>query len=104
MENKFNGIINEQNGIYFVEFKNKRSKKVSAYIVNQNIAKLYLNKKCNFKAIFLIRPQSSGYDNLHVIRFDNIFNLTGSNGSIDKLEDLLKVNYIPSVVEIIVNK
>ncbi len=52
----------------------------------------------------MIRPQSSKYDNLHVIRHENVFNLIGTNGQTDELAELLKYDYLPSLVKIKLTK
>lgn len=98
------GKLVKQNGLYFAQFKNKRSKCVTAYILNQKECKNLAGNKYYFQFLTMIRPQSSGYDNLHVIKYETIFNLIGTNGQTDDLEELLKYDYLPSLVKIKLTK
>ena len=102
-KNKIKGFITEQNGIYLLKVSNKRIKQGYAYIINQNDINtkdiLYFQKEYNFEIVGLNRVTE--YDNLHIVRHSDIFNLIGTNGSVDELKTLLKHDYIPCLVKLI---
>jgi len=104
MKNIIKGFITTQNGIFLLEVSNERIKNSYAYIVNQNDVNtkdiLYFEKKYNFEIIGLNKC-SQGYDNLHIIKHSDIFNLIDTNGETDDLKTLLKYDYIPCLVKLI---
>ena len=101
--NKIKGKLVEQNGIYFAEFSNKKYNDFCAYIINQKDAKHAVREYKGshlFDIIALVRP-SRGFQNLHVYRVHSCYNLIGTNGNVDELKDLLKYDYIPSLVNFV---
>jgi hypothetical protein len=103
MKNNIVSKIISQNGVFLISVQNKRMKSY-AYIINQedvpNKDILYFEKKFNFEIIGLNRI-SSGYDNLHIVKYEDLFNLIGTNGNTNSLKVLLKHNYIPNLVKLI---
>ena len=104
MKNIIKGKIVIQNDIFLLKVSNKRIKSGYAYIINQNNVNtkdvLYFEKEYNFEIIGLNRC-SQGYQNLHIVLHSDIFNLVGTNGSVDTLKELLKYDYIPCLVKLI---
>lgn len=97
------GELTVQNDVMFGVFSNKRYKNHCAYIVNQKKALLCkdLYKQIYlFEIIALHRPVST-YQNLHVYSHKAQYNLIGTNGQKDNIIDLLKVDYIPTIVKLI---
>lgn len=100
MKNIIKGEIISQNGIYLVPVNNSRTE-AYAYIVNQeDVEKDLYGKTYEFEIVGIIRP-SKGYLNTHIIRGGDMFNLIGTNGQLSLLKDLLKADYIPSLVRLI---
>lgn len=101
MKNIIKGFIENQNDIFLLKVSNKRIKLGYAYIINQKDVKNinYFQKELNFEIIGLNRVTE--YDNLHIVKHSDIFNLVGTNGSVDTLKELLKYDYIPCLVKLI---
>lgn len=100
------GLIIKQCNTYFVEVNNKRTKSSYAYIKNQKLAQKLYNENYDiqrkYNILVLERPHSGGYSNTHVVHNNNTHcNLIGTNGNVDSVKELLKNNYIPSIIKIL---